>query len=60
MDLAYHYNVYTRWTKVIIGYTVTNCTILYHTYHLLYYTGHIQINNYSTKKVEKNKQTSKY
>ena len=24
-------------------YTITNCTTLYHTYHLLYYKGYIQI-----------------
>ena len=38
----------------ITSYIIGLSTILYHTYHLLYCTGHIQmINNYSTIYVKK-------
>ena len=35
-----------KYSKKVINshlYTITNCTTLYHTYHLLYYKGYIQI-----------------
>ena len=44
--------------------TITNCTTLYHTYHLLYYKGHIQITynhtNINVERKQYSKQGKKY